>query len=167
MDHSISICFSTTDNLVSRAVRWFTQSDMSHCYITFRDQTLDRVMIMESDWGGFTMVPWDSPTIKGKQLIARYTINAEEAVQVEAVRGLVDFLGTGYDYMSLVALAIRRLRKGFERPFTSPTKLICSESVVKFINACGVADLPKPHMWTPQDVYTFVSTNPALFIRQE
>jgi hypothetical protein len=140
---------------------------MSHCYITFRDKTLKRVMIMESDWGGFKIIPWDSPTIKGKQLLARYSVNAGQAEQLESIRALVDFLGTGYDYMTLLALAVRRLRKGFERPFTSPTKLICSESVVKFINGCGVAKLGKPHTWTPQDVYAFISTRPDLFTKQE
>ena len=166
-EHSISICFSTTDNFISRVVRWFTLSDMSHCYITFRDRTLKRVMIMESDWGGFKIIPWDSPTIKGKELLARYSINADVELQLQSIRELVEFLGTGYDYMTLLALAIRRIRKGFERPLTSPTKLICSESVVKFINGCGVSDLQKPHTWTPQDVYAFIVEHPELFTKQE
>jgi hypothetical protein len=124
-------------------------------------------MIMESDWGGFHIVPWDSPTIKGKKLIARYDIVADQDIQIEAIRSLVDFLGTGYNYMSLIPLGLRRIRKTIEFPFISPTKLICSESVVKFINACGVADLENPHRWTPSDVYEFVETHPELFIRQE
>jgi hypothetical protein len=124
-------------------------------------------MIMESDWFGFRVIPWDSPSLQTKKLIARYSVNADQAVQLGAIRELVDFLGTGYDYMALIPLAARRIKRGIERPFTSPTKLICSESVVKFINGCGVADLQQPHRWTPDDVLTYVQSHPDLFTRQE
>ena len=165
--HSINVCFSRTNSLMSKAIRWFTRSDVSHCYITYKDLTLNRVMIMEADWKGFILVPWDTKTLKGRQLVARYTVNVPEKDQLASLHLLTFFLGTGYDFFNLLPMALRRVKKRFNNPFDHTGRLICSESVVRFLNECGATDLPFPHAWTPEDIYSYIQERPDMFKRQE
>jgi len=167
MNHSINICFSTTDGLISRLIRWFTKSNVSHCYLTFRDQTLDRVMVMETNLAGFVLVPWKEELLKGRRLIARYTVCVDEKKQIEAIRRLACYLGTGYDFVRLLRLAIGGFWQKFKNPSHAPTKILCSESVVRFINSLGVVSLTCPEAWTPAEVYLFVKENPKLFKLEE
>ena len=167
MDHSINVCFSTTDSIISRVVRWFTRSEVSHCYITYMDQTLRRVMIMEVHWKGFILVPWDAKTLKGRKLVARYSINVPVEDQLEALHRLTFYLGVGYDYFNLIPMALRRIRAQFQNPFNSEGRIICSESVVHFLNDCGAAKLLHPHSWTPEDLYSYVKKNPDMFVERE
>lgn len=167
MDHSINVCFSTTSNFISKAVRWFTRSPISHCYITFQDQTLKRVMIMEADWIGFVLAPWDGVVPKGRELVARFKVNVPEENQLAAIHKLTFLLGAGYNYRSLAILAVRRFVRQFNNPLTSPKKVICSESVVMFLNEAGATELENPGSWTPDDVYSYVINHPEMFIRQE
>lgn len=124
-------------------------------------------MIMEADWLGFVLVPWKAETLKGRRLVARYSVKVDEEKQLEAIRRLTNFLGTGYDFVRLVKLALGRFWRRFNRPMEDTTKLICSESVVRFLNASGATQLASPASWTPEAVFTFVQDNPELFQLEE
>lgn len=124
-------------------------------------------MIMEADWKGFILVPWDLQTLEGRQLVARYAVNVPEEDQLESLHKLTFYLGKGYDFFNLIPLALRRIKKRVRNPFDNTEKLICSESVVRFLNGCGATDLEHPHTWIPDDLYHYVQQRPDMFIKQE
>lgn len=167
MEHAISICFSTTDAGISSLIRWITRSEISHCYITFRDHTLQQVMVMEADWWGFRVVPWESNVMANNRLVARFWVNAPEEKQLNALRKLTCFLGVGYDYLRLAMMTLRRVRARVEEPFEDTKRIICSQSVMVFLNECGITNIRNPAAWTPEDVYAYVKNNPDFFTRQE
>lgn len=122
---------------------------------------------MEADWKGFILVPWDTKTLKGRRLVARYSISVDQESQLEALHELTFYLGTGYDFFNMIPMALRRVKTRFRNPFDMTDRIICSESVVRFLNSCGATDLPFPHSWTPEDVYSYVQERPEMFIKQE
>lgn len=167
MSHSINICFSTTDSLVSRMIRWLTRSTVSHCYITFQDPTLARVLIMEVDWDGFVLKPWCTQSLNGRTLVARFSLVIDEHKQLEAIHRLALKLGARYGFFRLLPLIVRRFISSFRRTIGGEHRLICSESVVMFINECGIDSLASPSSWTPEDVYSYVRNHPSLFVLEE
>lgn len=154
MNYSINIAFSTTNSWLSRAIRWVTRSKASHSIITFRDETLDKIFVMEANGRGFMLVPW-SKWSKSNTLIARYSIDIEPALQIESLRSLAGMLGAEYDYMSLIALVLRRFTSRMQNPLDSSKKLICSEAVAKFLYGTLHDDMKvfKGYgTWTPEDL---------------
>jgi hypothetical protein len=151
MASSINVCFSTTNGLMSRIIRWFTRAKTSHALITFRSETLDKVFVMEANGRGFMLQPWAKWRRKNT-LVARYALAVPTAQQMTALRALAEFLGTEYDYVSLLGFAWRRFRARSSNPFDDPTQLICSEAVAKFLAAAGLNEFSEAETWTPGDL---------------
>jgi len=148
---SINVCFSTTDGFFSRLIRWFTHSKVSHSIITFRDDTLDRVFVMEANGRGFMLVPW-SKWRTHNELVARYELSTVPESQLEALRELSNALGAEYDYVSILGFIWRRFMGRMKNPLDNPTKLVCSEAVAKFLYLAGLKGFDEPETWTPQDI---------------
>jgi len=166
-DASVNVCFTTTNNVVSRLIRFFTRSKVSHSVITYRDSVLGRVMVMEANWNGFRNVPW-SLWKKKNVIVARYSLMGKPARSVTRSLGeQADYLGTGYDYTALISLVLRRFVKRFRNPFGSSSKFFCSESVATFLSSVGVAGVDDPSGWTPDDVWRLVAADEENFHREE
>jgi len=166
MTQSINVCFSTTDSLISKIVRWITRSEVSHCMITYRDETFDRVMVLEADWFGFSNVPWSVWKRKNTLLERHSIIKVDEQKTTISLSKLVDYLGSGYDYKGIISLSLRRFLKRFKNPFQSSSKLFCSESVVMFLEDFGVVS-DDCSSYTPQDVLELVRNNEGFFKKEE
>ena len=121
---------------------------------------------MESEWGGFRLLPWDSTLREDTRLVARYTVQVPEEVQRSSLQSLTSYLGTGYAYKSLLPIAAKILKRTMSRPFISPARLICSESVVLFINKCGAGNMQEPHKWSPEDVLSYIRSKPDMFNKE-
>ncbi|MFW6067425.1 MAG: hypothetical protein ACOC97_03745 [Myxococcota bacterium] len=161
-DPSINICFSTTDALLSRWIRFVTRSQVSHALITFRDQTLGRVLVMEATGRGLNVVPWRRWRQKNT-LVARFRPTLPLEDQVRALHRMGHLLGSEYDTISLWGFACRRWQKRAKNPLDDPTKLICSEAVARMLKIMGVKSFRRPGDWTPAEVYRFVRARPRLF----
>jgi hypothetical protein len=148
---AINVCFSTTDGLFSRIIRWFTKSKASHALITFRDETLDSVFVMEANGRGFMLVPW-ARWRKGNTLVVRYELAIPEGEQLSALRAVSASLGLEYDYVSLIGFLWRRFTKRMSNPFSSSKKLVCSEAVARFLYAAGFDKFDDAGSWTPEDM---------------
>ena len=48
----IVVGFSTTNSLISKIIRSFTKSEVSHSYIRVYDEFLKTPLILHADWGG-------------------------------------------------------------------------------------------------------------------
>ena len=152
---SVNVAFSTTNSLLSRVIRWFTRSSVSHSLITFRDATLDKVFVMEANGRGFMLVPW-AKWRKHNTLIARYSIDVDENVKMSSLRAVADHLGAEYDYVSLLGFLWRRFVSRTRNPLDNGKKLVCSEAVARFLNGIKFDEglvFDDPSSWTPEDLY--------------
>jgi len=186
-DASINICFATTHALLSRTIRWFTGSLVSHALITFRDRTLNRIMVMQASGHGYQIVPWarwETHNI----LVARFELpdTVEEKCQLYALRALARRIGDGYDtrglfgflpllwYKLVAKWRVRRQGRGggelmepwrprFHNWLDNPAKLFCSEAVAEYL---GLADrdwdteyFQRPQDWSPENLLGFAQDN--------
>ncbi len=158
---TINICFSTTDALLSKAIRWFTGSTVSHSFITFRDRTLNRIMVMQASGHGYQIIPWarwETHNI----LVSRFQVpeKVTEKCQLFALRALARHIGDGYDarglfgFIPILGVRIwnsirgrwRTRRQGraggdlaeswrprFHNLLDNPDKLFCSEAVAEYL----------------------------------
>ncbi len=151
---AINICFSTQTGPLSRVIRWFTRSPVSHAMITFRDATLGKVMVMEATGRGFRMVPWAGWCLHNS-MKARFALRVAEDVQLTALQNLAEKLGAEYDYISLLGFLWRRWRKRYDNPLDDAKRLICSEAVATFLGLCGLK-MDDPSSYTPNDLFVLL-----------
>lgn len=163
MNSNINICFSSANDPIAKVIKWATKSKVSHCFISFYSPVFGTTMVMEAYWTGFRLLPISQWNVG--EVVECFTLTVPEEKQVEALRKQKDYLETEYDYLSILPLLLRRVKSRFKNPFDSPEKLICSESVAKFLNDCGVAKIDNPSSWTPGDLYRFIKSNKELFTK--
>ncbi len=153
------IGFSTTDALLSRLIRRFTRSKVSHAFLVYFDVDFDREMVMEAVGAGFRIVPLDK-FAKHNRVVE--IVTPRHSID-EGLKTAVDWLGQGYDTKGLVGmaflLAMRALRRRTRRVrnlFASRASLFCSEAVAR---ACLASRYPgftqDPETTSPQDLYAF------------
>lgn len=158
---AINVAFSTQDGIISALIRWVTRSKVSHCVITFHDDTLDKVLVMEAVERGFSVTPWRR-WVQDNNLVARYELPGSSypvGAQAQALHELAAYLGTEYDTVSLFGFLWRRWRKRMRNPFSSGAKLICSEAVAIFLKTTGLP-IDDPATYTPDDLWKLLQ-NPA------
>lgn len=129
---SINVCFSTSNAWISRLIRWFDKSDVSHALITFYDETFDQVFVLEANGRGYMPIPW----AKWRQthtLVRRYDLDIPLAQQQAALREMGNLLGAEYDRIGLIGHLWLKIKRRAKNPFDTPTKLICSEAVARFL----------------------------------
>jgi hypothetical protein len=165
-DASINVCFSTTQGLLSRWIRWVTRSPVSHAILTFHSQTLDKILVMEATGRGFNVIPWKKWKNENT-LVARFKIAVPEATELEALRRIATRLGSEYDTISLFGFFLRRWKKRGSNPLDDPTKLICSEAVAYFLSYAGFEEFASAGEWTPADIFLRAIESPDRFIKEE
>lgn len=132
---STRIGFSTDPkNFVSRVIRWFTKSTVSHCFVVYYDTEWKRDMVLESEGGlggSVRIVKFDpdSPYIV-KLITPKHSIE-------EGMDRVVDYLGDVYDYGGLLGMAWvilgRWLKKKWANPWHASKAMFCSELVAQVL----------------------------------
>jgi len=163
---SVNVCFSTSNGFFSKVIRWFTRSKASHALITFRDETLGNVFVMEANGRGFMLTPWGKWR-ESHTLVSRYSLALPPNAQKTSLQDLGNFLGTQYDYISLLGFALRRFFGRMVNPFNDPRKLICSEAVARFLAGAGLHKYREYGTWTPEDLLHEAKANPSTFLLEE
>lgn len=165
---AICVCMSTSSHWFSRMIRWVTRSKASHSFLTFKDETLDKVFVMEANGRGFMLVPW-AKFSKENQLIARYSIRTAQDEQLRSLRDLAGMLGAQYDYISIIGFILRRFWKRMRNPFSTSKKLVCSEAVARFLyqtNDPALAKFKECDTWLPEDILAEAKGN-DVFVLEE
>lgn len=154
----ILIGFSTSRSWISAVIRWFTRSKVSHAFISYYDPVYQEPMVLEADSTGFRIIT-----------LARFNTSNQVVEMVPPkidVSGSMAFigqwLGTPYDWKSLfgegLVMLLRRLGRRIRNPFTSSSKLICSESVVRLLQHAKYpgAETLIPDSTSPEDLLDFL-----------
>lgn len=156
----IAVGFSTTNTFFAKAVRFFTNSTISHTYIRFYDKTLKAHMILHSDFGGvqFSLAErFDAENVS----MYEYVIN-DPRIESAITKNLWH-LDKKYHYrkiwswMWLIILKRWFVRK-IKDPIENPKKLICTDFVLYILNAAGITNIDIGSM-TPQDLLRWFEEN--------
>ena len=143
----ITVGFSTTNKFMSRVIRFITQAKCSHAWISFYDATLGMKMVMQAEWWGFEVRPWKRWQ-KENTLVAEFGVYG--GGYYSSLLKLAKLLGSRYDFRSAILVGIKGwfrywFRSKFSfRPSRTPHKLMCTESVIIFLqdnNCSATADL--------------------------
>jgi len=144
----IALGFSRTNTLVSKSIRWFTKSQVSHVYIRVYDLTFKTYFILHSDMPGVVIDLAERFDMENT-VLEEYIISDPRLD--EAIRKNLWHLGKKYDYLKIVNLAWAIiLKRWFVRkikdPIVSPKALICVDFALFILNDAGLTNLPIGYM---------------------
>lgn len=143
----IKVGFSKTNSLISRSIRWFTDSDVSHCYIRMYDPFLESDIVIHSDWPGVVI-------IQSQRFLSENTPVEEFEIfdpnMRKAFLANLKFLGNGYRWKGIWhRFKIQIFRKWFkwlkrkiQNLAEDPKKMICVDFVLHNTNDAGITNLP-------------------------
>ena len=126
------VAFSTDKNSwISKIIRWFTNSRVSHTFLVYYDQDFVRDMVMEATEGGFRVVPFSKYE---SQVVSIFV--PKQSIEVGLVKA-VDWLGEHYDYEGLIGMIWvefgRWLKRKWHNPLHASDSMFCSEAVVRIL----------------------------------
>jgi len=133
----VHVGFSTTAGWLSRLVRRFTRSRVSHCIVVYRCDIFQQEMVLEASGNGFRLISWRRWD-RANKLIALYRLNLSDECLRMGMHRLADRLGDSYDTVSLFGFALWRWLRLKRVPFNSTDKLVCSEALALFLHWCGM-----------------------------
>lgn len=145
----IRIGFSTSTGLVSRAIRAFTRAKVSHCFLIVDDSFFGVTLVMEAQRNGFVLVPFKGYA-ESHQVIAvmEPLFPLDTGVKLSA-----EWLGTRYDYLGVVGMALviagRWLGRKVRNPLVSSHAVFCSEVLARVAIA---SEYPGSGALDPDDV---------------
>ena len=157
----VHIGFSTTGHWLSRWIRRFTRSRVSHCIVVYRSEIFGQEMVLEASGNGYRIISWRRWD-RANRLIALYRLDLPEQQLRDGLAELASHLGDAYDTMSLVGFALRGWFGLKKIPFDSRRKLVCSEAVALFLTRCGVA-IESIGCATPQTLFELAERTKETF----
>lgn len=160
MELVAKIGFSTSDKLLSRVIRYFTKSEVSHTFIFAQKAFFGQDMILQATMGGFHAMSYKAFTAqKGVRIIemVELPISIDGGLEIAA-----DWLSYHYDYGGLFGSIFILLGRWFKRkwrnPLDSSKSMYCSEATVRVLQAAGFpgADALDPPAVNPQDLRVYI-----------
>ena len=155
------LVFCSGSYFFSRAIQSFTHSVWSHVGMIYRDPTLERVFILESETLiGVRLAPLSkylrdyhgkNRPYKGNIVIARVQPEIDQAELNRAISFGMDELTKPYDNLEIVRIGIRILFKISRR--TRDRKYICSELVYECYDSVGVPFNLRDEYVSPDDIW--------------
>jgi len=166
----ITIGFSTTNKFMSRVIRFVTRAPCSHAWISFYDATLGMKMVMQAEWWGFELRPWKRWQ-KENTLVAEFGVYG--GGYYSSLTDLAKWLGSRYDFKSALLVGVSSwfkywFKSKFSiRPSRTPHKLMCAESVVRFLqsNDCSAVYDLDPETTSPGELLKVLSSSKKFLTR--
>lgn len=143
----VRVGFSRTDTFVSKAIRWFLGSNISHTYIRYHDEFMDMDWVAHADWPGVIPIPADRFE-KENVAVEEYEFEIPKA----ALKfNLHRFVGGRYDYLAIFGwawtIAFRRwLKQKIKNPIDDPKKMICVDFCLRVLNTAKITNIASTSM---------------------
>lgn len=150
----VRIGFSTTNQWVSRLIRWWTHAPVSHTFLIYYSECLGQDMVLDVAFSGFRVIPLALFEQRNKVLHV-----IEPAVDLTpGMRVIARWLGKSYDWKAFVAFN-RWFRTFKANPTENPKSIICTEMVVHTLRISGYPDAAglDPKGTTPAALLAFLS----------
>ena len=154
----VHIGFSTTNQLISRIIRFFTGSKVSHCFMLF--ELFEQAWVLEAGFFGISLKPLKKFQ-KSDTVVALVPVPLAE----EDVARAMQALGEKYDFGGLLGSIFPLIGKWFKQkwknPWNNSKALFCSEFCLKSLQEAGFpgADQLDPASTTPQDLLDFLTAH--------
>lgn len=166
MSPPIGIFFSTSQHLVSKAIRLVTRSRVSHAGIIYYDESLAIPVVMHATGVGFHILPLKK-FLKDNLIIASYTSRHEGRLAM-GLHQVARRLGDHYDFEGVLGFLLvyigRWLHKKWRNPFRDSGRMFCSEMVVVMLqDAAFFSDLD-PETTSPEDLMQRLNSSPEFQI---
>lgn len=155
------LLFCSGSYLFSGLIQRFTGSVWSHVGVVYRDETLRRVFVLESETGiGVRLVPLSkylrdyhgrNRPYRGQIVVGRITPGLDEEQVRKAVGYGMDSLTRPYDNAEILRIAVRilfRIGRG-----SRDRKYICSELVDECFRSAGVRFSRPDNYISPDDIW--------------
>lgn len=124
----VKVLFSTSNDLISKLIRWFTKGKVSHSAIETKLAGVP--IVMHAVAGGVKIVP-KTKWLKDNTLVASFSTKANLD---SGIIHSVHHLGDKYDYVGLFGMiwviVARWLGKKIKNPWASANAVICTEFVL-------------------------------------
>jgi len=154
----VKVLGTTTNHLLSRIIRKFIKSKMSHALILFYDETLKCEMVMESNRKGFIAVPAEK-SLRGSTVVEAIDVT-ESASELPAA--LADKLGEKYDTKGMIGnlwvIIAGFFKRKIKNPWNTTNAVFCSEVIVEGLQELGYpgADQLDASVVNPQQLIDFL-----------
>jgi len=155
------LVFCSGSYAFSGLIQKFTGSVWSHVGIIYRDETLGRIFILESETGiGVRLVPLSKylrdyhgrrRPYRGQIVIGRLEPGMQPEQAQRALSYGMDLLTKPYDNWEIIRIAMRILFRVGRR--TRDRKFICSELVDECFRAAGVRFTRPDNYISPDDIW--------------
>jgi hypothetical protein len=164
---------TSKSSFVSKGIRWFTNSQFSHSFVTMPD-TLGIPMCIEAAEGGVDTCRFDTNYANNlDETYEVWTLNLPQDVKDKAIQSIMNDLETGYGFLEYPWFMWRRLNSLFGKDIKSQNNwnqsgMICSQLCVAYLKACGLSYILQGYgqgSIAPQDLSVIFQAHPELFIK--
>ena len=157
------IGFSTSSSLLSRIIRWATNSKVSHSYAVF--DTDGGRLVIHSNISGVNTDHYIK-FMKLHDIISEYAILVSEDLVKKACTCGMEKLDASYDFCALIGfgwVVLNRLMgRKIRNPFRNKSAYFCSELILMMLRAMGVQEAFKMGQETtsPEDLIQLLDKLP-------
>lgn len=156
----LTLGFSTTKSFISKAIRWFTNSEVSHTYIRFYDEFLETELVMHADWPGVII---EEAALFRLQNVVINEFEIDDPRMKASLKRNLRMLRKKYAWWNIAKWAwlitFRRwVKKKIIAPTEDPKEIICVDFALHITNNCGVTDLPYDY-YVPDTLMKWVIEN--------
>jgi len=162
------IGFSASNSFISKAIRWFRKSHVSHTFIIINRG--DRLLVLEAGKRQVHITTYDKHYKKG--YVELYKPKASDYMIDKAIDTVIaQHLEKPYGYFQLLGFALVSILKRFNIKITNPIGrgTICSEVVLSYLRALKLQldkfmELDKDTT-APDDLLRIMKASPEIFER--
>lgn len=155
---TIKIGFATSPAWISRAIRYFTRSPVSHAFVLIEGATPTGDLVLQAVATGWTLTTrrrFEAGATGIRYVTPRVPLDA-------GLDKALEWLDTPYAFAGVVGMAWvcigRALRKVWRNPMPDPHHMFCSEGIVYMLQADGYpgADVLDAPSVSPADLLAFL-----------
>ena len=138
-----TVGFSASNSWISKIIRWFRQSNVSHTFIIINRG--DRLFVMEAGKRQVQIASYDKHYAKNKGYVELYKPEVDDTTINKAIDDMMPYLERGYGYLQLVGFALVSLLQRIGINIDNPigTGIICSELVREYLLKLGFEEYRK------------------------
>jgi len=162
---------TTESSFISKCIRWFTQSQFSHSFVTMPD-VLSFPMCIEAAGGGVDYIRFDTEYSNNQAASYQlWNIKIDQSIKDKAMQSILNDLEIGYGFFQYIYFIWRKINSLLGRDIKSQNNwfnegMICSQLCVAYLTACGLgyifAGYGKGSI-APADLFTIFNAHPELF----